>query len=99
MNQPLITSDLADIHPDGSRGLILNINQKIDLVKLLSAEGAAFDSHVDELDARCHPDTRIDLLRQIMEWAQDPQGKCIFWLNGSAGTGKLVWPEPAILSN
>ena len=57
-------------------------------IDLPSVEAAAFDSHVDELDARCHPGTREDLLRQIREWAQDPQGKCIFWLNGMAGTGK-----------
>ena len=61
---------------------------KIDLTRLPSAEGAAFDSYANELDARCHPDTRIDLLRQIWEWAGEPQGKCIFWLNGMAGTGK-----------
>ena len=36
-------------------------------IDLPSAEGAAFDSHVDELDARCHPDTREDLLREIKE--------------------------------
>jgi hypothetical protein len=64
------------------------IDQKIDLAKLPSAEGAAFDSHEDEHHERCHPETRVDLLRQIQEWAQDPQGKCIFWLNGKAGTGK-----------
>jgi NACHT domain len=57
-------------------------------IDLPSTEASAFDSHVDELDARCHPDTRIDLLGQIKKWAQDPQGKCIFWLNGMAGTGK-----------
>jgi len=64
------------------------IDQKIDLAKLPSAEGAAFDSHHDELDARCHPETRVDLLSQIKQWALDPQDKCIFWLNGMAGTGK-----------
>jgi hypothetical protein len=61
---------------------------KIDLAKLPAVNGAAFDSHQDELDARCHPDTRIDLLRQINDWAADRQGNCIFWLNGMAGTGK-----------
>ena len=65
-----------------------DVHQKIDLSKLPLAEGAAFDSYVDELDARCHPETRIDLLRHIKEWGDDPQGKCIFWLNGMAGTGK-----------
>lgn len=36
----------------------------------------------------CHPATRVDLLRQIQDWAQQPQSKSIFWLNGAAGTGK-----------
>jgi hypothetical protein len=57
-------------------------------IDLPSVEAAAFDSHRDELDARCHPGTREDLLREIREWAKDPQGKCMFWLNGMAGTGK-----------
>ena len=61
------------------------MESKIDLP---FAEGAAFDSHADELDARCHPDTREDLLCEINEWAHDPDGKCIFWLKGMAGTGK-----------
>jgi hypothetical protein len=40
-------------------------NQKIDLPKLPRAEGAAFDSHQDEHDARCLENTRVDLQRQI----------------------------------
>jgi hypothetical protein len=64
------------------------LEHKIDLAKLPTAKAAAFDSYIDELDARCHRDTRIDLLRQIRKWVEDPQGKCIFWLNGMAGTGK-----------
>ena len=28
------------------------------------------------------------LLSEIAEWAMSPEGKCIFWLNGMAGTGK-----------
>jgi hypothetical protein len=63
-------------------------NQKIDLPKLPRAEGAAFDSHQDEHDARCLENTRVDLQRQIAGWAEDPSGKCIFWLKGMAGTGK-----------
>jgi hypothetical protein len=75
--------DLRDIKE--SIGML---RDNIDLAKLRPAEGAAFDSHLDGLNARCHPETRIDLLRQITEWAQDPQGRNIFWLNGMAGTGK-----------
>jgi pantothenate kinase-related protein Tda10 len=51
-------------------------------------EGATFDSHIDERDARCHPDMRIDLRDKIKDWARIPNGECIFWLNGKAGTGK-----------
>lgn len=58
------------------------------LEKIPSAPGATFDSFTDELNTRCHPDTRVDLLHQIKKWAKDPQGKCIFWLSGMAGTGK-----------
>jgi NACHT domain len=68
--------------------LILAIHQKINSVKLPSAKGAAFDSHLDEHDARCLSNTRVELRRHILEWAEDSQAKCIFWLNGMAGTGK-----------
>ena len=48
------------------RGIEESVNMlatKIDLVGLPFVDGAAFDSYDDELDARCHPDTRIDLLQ------------------------------------
>ncbi|KAK4163559.1 vegetative incompatibility protein HET-E-1 [Cladorrhinum sp. PSN259] len=55
---------------------------------LPTAEDAAFDSNMEEHNAQCHPDTRTELLGQIQKWANDPQAKSIFWLNGMAGTGK-----------
>ncbi|KAK3313601.1 hypothetical protein B0H66DRAFT_483850 [Apodospora peruviana] len=58
------------------------------LSKLPVAESAAFDSHAEEHNARCHPDTRTELLSQIQNWANNPQAESIFWLNGMAGTGK-----------
>ena len=58
------------------------------LSKLPTANDAAFDSHADEHDARCHPRTRTDLLESITKWADNPHGEIIFWLNGMAGTGK-----------
>jgi hypothetical protein len=66
----------------------LDIHSKIDLATLPGASGAAFNSHAEEHNARCHPDTRTELLRQIQGWANDPQAESIFWLNGMAGTGK-----------
>ena len=52
------------------------------------AHEAAFDSYAEEHNARCHPNTRAELLREIRGWADDPHGESIFWLNGMAGTGK-----------
>ncbi|KAK4033059.1 vegetative incompatibility protein HET-E-1 [Parachaetomium inaequale] len=67
---------------------VLDVGQTFVLSKLPTANDAAFDSHADEHDARCLPDTRVDLQREIITWADDPHGKCIFWLKGMAGTGK-----------
>lgn len=36
----------------------------------------------------CLPDTRVDLLQLIYDWADTNDDKSIFWLNGLAGTGK-----------
>jgi pantothenate kinase-related protein Tda10 len=51
------------------------------------AEGAAFDSYENQHE-ECLLGTRVKLLREIEEWTELPHGKCIFWLNGMAGTGK-----------
>jgi hypothetical protein len=60
------------------------------LDKLPTADGAAFDSHAEGTAPTCHSETRVDLLRQIRDWADQPedQARAIFWLNGMAGTGK-----------
>jgi hypothetical protein len=63
------------------------INEKLDLGKLKVAQGAAFDSYENQ-HTECLPGTRIELLCKINEWTESPHGKCIFWLNGMAGTGK-----------
>jgi hypothetical protein len=49
--------------------------------------GAAFDSYENEHD-ECLPGTRIELLREVEKWGESPHAKCIFWLDGMAGTGK-----------
>lgn len=64
------------------------LHQKIDLSKLPIAKGASFDSHMEEHNAGCLANTRVELQRQIKNWAKDENGKHIFWLNGMAGTGK-----------
>ncbi|KAL2135775.1 hypothetical protein VTI74DRAFT_6980 [Chaetomium olivicolor] len=55
---------------------------------LPSIDEATYNSYADQHNARCHPDTRTELLCQIREWAVSPHGEVIFWLNGMAGSGK-----------
>ncbi|KAJ5730296.1 NACHT and WD40 domain protein [Penicillium malachiteum] len=54
------------------------------------AHEAAFDSCVHQHKDKCLAGTRTDIINQIKEWAssESPHAKCIFWLNGMAGTGK-----------
>jgi len=57
-------------------------------LRLPDAEGAAYNHRLWEHEDRCLPDTRVELRQKIMDWFEDPDGECIFWLNGMAGTGK-----------
>ncbi|RYP58063.1 hypothetical protein DL770_010515 [Monosporascus sp. CRB-9-2] len=68
--------------------IILDLDQKTVLDKLPVAEGATFDSHAEEHNPTCQRDTRVDLLREISRWADNPRAEAVFWLNGMAGTGK-----------
>ncbi|KAI1857616.1 uncharacterized protein JN550_013128 [Neoarthrinium moseri] len=56
--------------------------------KLPVAPGAMFDSHEEEHNAYCVPNTRVGILQEITDWAQDPESPTIYWLSGMAGTGK-----------
>lgn len=64
------------------------MDQKLVLSQLPVAEGASFDSLAQEHNRTCLPNTRVELLRKIANWAKDPVAESIFWLNGMAGTGK-----------
>ncbi|KAF2184134.1 hypothetical protein K469DRAFT_710047 [Zopfia rhizophila CBS 207.26] len=68
--------------------LILGIELKTYLEKLPTAKGASFDSHMEDHNARCLENTRVELQNQITEWVEKPHDKCILWLNGMARTGK-----------
>ncbi|KAI9708147.1 MAG: hypothetical protein M1828_003096 [Chrysothrix sp. TS-e1954] len=52
------------------------------------AEGASFNSLEEGHQPTCLSGTRAALLSQIFSWANDANGKAIFWLKGVAGTGK-----------
>ncbi|CAN9379535.1 unnamed protein product [Alternaria alternata] len=57
-------------------------------INLSIAVGASFNSHNEEHNARCLPNTRTELLDEMTRWANNENGKSIFWLSGMAGTGK-----------
>ena len=58
------------------------------LERLPYAAEASFNSYAKQHEPTCLPDTRVDLLREIYNWAEGQDERCIFWLNGLAGTGK-----------
>ncbi|KAH7124712.1 hypothetical protein EDB81DRAFT_890158 [Dactylonectria macrodidyma] len=68
--------------------MLLDIDLKAVLDRLPVVVESSFDSRAQEHNPICLHDTRVDLLRQLSEWADDPRAEAIFWLNGMAGAGK-----------
>jgi hypothetical protein len=54
------------------------MDQKLDLAKLPVTTGASFNSHNEEHNARCLPNTRTKLLDDIATWANSKDSKSIF---------------------
>jgi DNA replication protein DnaC len=52
------------------------------------AAPAPFDSYENQRTPLCLPDTRVDVLKDIITWADGQDERYNFWLNGLAGTGK-----------
>jgi hypothetical protein len=75
---------------DDIRQSITKLFTAIQLPKLDFARGVRFNSEAEANEPQCLKMTRVDLLRQIAEWAESdkPGEPCIFWVQGSAGTGK-----------
>jgi len=67
---------------------VQSLQQSTNIGKLPCAEGAAHNDWLRRHEDHCLQDTRVELRKQIMDWCDDPNSKCIFWLNGMAGTGK-----------
>ncbi|KAK7416688.1 hypothetical protein QQX98_005014 [Neonectria punicea] len=65
-------------------------NARLDdiLSTLPIASEAAFNSLNNQHEPTCLSNTRVELLEDIAEWADGSDERCIFWLNGIAGTGK-----------
>ncbi|EKJ71630.1 hypothetical protein FPSE_08076 [Fusarium pseudograminearum CS3096] len=65
------------------------IENNNDLLSTLPmAKDAAFNSLHNQHEPICLEDTRSGILNQIRAWAEGSDSRCIFWLNGIAGTGK-----------
>ena len=58
------------------------------LDKLPNATQASFNSSEKQYHPICLQNTRVGVLKEIRAWANGQDEKCIFWLNGLAGTGK-----------
>jgi hypothetical protein len=52
------------------------------------AKNASFNSYDRQDESTCLRGTRVDLLQEIYDWADGQDERCLFWLNGLAGTGK-----------
>jgi len=81
------------IYGEGTENAFKRLREEIDkpsngLDRLSSATDAPFNSYNKQHASTCLPDTRVDLLQEIYDWADGQDEQCIFWLNGLAGTGK-----------
>ena len=56
--------------------------------KLAYVGDASFNSYENQRHRPCLENTRVEVLRDIAEWASVNSPQCIFWLKGMAGTGK-----------
>ena len=63
--------------------------------KLPHAAQAAFNSSDNQHNPLCLQNTRIDVRNQIRAWADGDNERCIFWLNGMAGTGSPPSSAPS----
>ncbi|KAG8795994.1 hypothetical protein FRC12_006830 [Ceratobasidium sp. 428] len=62
------------------------------LSSLNPAKMAIYDSNASSQLGRrgCTQDTRQLVLRRLQDWASDPKGAKVYWMNGMAGTGKTT---------
>jgi len=52
------------------------------------AAEAELESQLNEDRDQCLPETRVELLGDIQDWVDQPNGKQVWWLTGETGTGK-----------
>jgi hypothetical protein len=74
-------------HIDTMMMKIEKVHKAVDMLNLPYADGAFFESFMDQHEDECLPGTRTELLRQVHDWERS-NDRCIYWLSGMAGTGK-----------
>ncbi|KAG8742620.1 hypothetical protein FRC10_001218 [Ceratobasidium sp. 414] len=64
---------------------------EVRLEKLPNSPDAMYRSaKSSNLRGGCTPETRVEVLEQLCDWAYDSESKKIYWMNGMAGTGKTT---------
>ncbi|KAL9123119.1 MAG: hypothetical protein Q9187_000332 [Circinaria calcarea] len=72
--------------PGGQNGQNANLNDVLN--SLPTVADAPFNAHQRQHDPACLPDTRVDLLQEINNWADGQDELSIYRLSGLAGMGK-----------
>ncbi|KAF8737949.1 hypothetical protein AX14_012128 [Amanita brunnescens Koide BX004] len=76
------SSQFYDIHQHSRK-------TEFDRFQKFISENAFHDSKARFPPPRCYPETRVEVLKTITDWIDDPDSrKRIFWLSGPAGAGK-----------
>ncbi|KAF1808535.1 WD40 repeat-like protein [Eremomyces bilateralis CBS 781.70] len=70
------------------RRLIAEKGSENELDRLPFSAEAPFNSFQKQHEPTCLPNTRVNILEEIFNWADGQDERCIFWLNGLDGTGK-----------
>ncbi|QRV84553.1 Vegetative incompatibility protein HET-E-1 [Ceratobasidium sp. AG-Ba] len=68
----------------------LQMDQRLERMKpaVLAQYNAGISSEFHR--RKCTHNTRQDILKELHNWAKDPNGVKIYWMNGMAGTGKTT---------
>ena len=71
------------------RGRVMTFSRGIGRLFPHIASGAFHDSGERFDPPKCHPNTRVAVIRHILEWLNDPESSdLVMWLHGAAGAGK-----------
>ncbi|KAH8650313.1 hypothetical protein BGZ60DRAFT_473956 [Tricladium varicosporioides] len=81
------------IYGEGEKNAFRRLRKELGLDNdLLHSLPYAIEAPFNSVDRQdeliCLPNTRVDLLQEICDWTDGQDERCIFWLNGLAGTGK-----------